>query len=410
MSAEAYFQLMNPLVFLLFAAGFFTVNAVRPSRAVLLLAISYLTGAAAFTSDILEQAGIISFGIIVVGSIYAITATLASAGLALYYRGTAPWRLYAAAFVIHVFLYSWSFNSLGAGWTSSFIANFGCGIIFTIGLVAIRGHTPRKIDKLVFWLYAISCFQGFARPLVMLYASGGSLSPENFDQALFIVMLHFVVGACAVMLGMALLVACSTEIIEDLRVSSVTDRLSGIYNRRGFEDVAEAALRNRRDNDFAAVILADIDHFKKVNDTHGHAYGDMVIAELGALFTEYADRDRIAGRIGGEEFAMLVMGEPLHAAKELAEALRGDFAEINIDAANTDDADNFTASFGVALRQPGESLLSLIARADEALYLSKALGRNRVSCETDVQVEKLRSAASAHQRRQYRDGLSAARA
>ncbi|MAW82416.1 MAG: hypothetical protein CMI63_19435 [Parvularcula sp.] len=408
MPAESYFQLMNPLVFLLFAAGFFTVHAVRPSRAMLLLAISYVTGAAAFTSDFLEQAEILTISVIVVGAIYAITATLASAGLALYYRSSAPSRLYAAVFVIHVFLYDWSLTANGAGWMSSFIANFGCGVIFTIGLVAIRGHTPRKIDKLVFWLYAISCFQGFARPVVLLYASGGSLSPENFDQALFVMMLHFIVGACAVMFGMALLVACSTEIIEDLRHNSVTDRLSGIYNRRGFEDIAERALRERKENEFVAVILADIDHFKQVNDTKGHAYGDMVIAELGALFTEYADRDRIAGRIGGEEFAMMVMGEPIHAVKDLAEALRRDFGRLRIDADSGEEG-AFTASFGVALRQPGESLLSVIARADEALYLSKELGRDRVSCEIDVQVDKLRSVSNAQKRRQYRDGLTAAR-
>ena len=408
MPAESYFQLLNPLVFLLFAGGFFTVNAVRPSKAVLLLAISYLCGALAFTVDIVEQAGLFSVGIIVVGAIYAVTATLASAGLSLHYRGSAPWRLFAVIFAAHLSLYSWTFLQNGAGWTSSFVANFGCGVIFTVGLVAIRNHMPRKIDKLVFWLFAVGCLQCFVRPLVMVYFSGGSLSPENFDQALFIMMLHFVVGACAVMLGMALLVACSTNIIEDLQIRSVTDRLSGVLNRRGFEEAAERLFDGKRaDERFLTVVLADIDYFKHVNDTKGHAFGDMVITELGAMFNLYADGARLAGRLGGEEFVMLLVDEPLDAAKDVAEALRRDFAALRIETLDRDASDiAFTASFGVAMRQPGESLLEVISRADEALYLSKAKGRNCVSCETDIAVNKLRSVSTDRRKRRGGETLS----
>ncbi len=407
MQAESYFQLLNPLVFLLFAAGFFAVNAVRPSRAVLMLAISYLLGAGAFTVDILEQADIIQAGAIVISAVYAATAVLSAAGVACLYRGAAPWRLFGAAFVIHMSLYSWSYLANGYGWTSSFLANIGCGVIFSIGLVSIRNHLPRTIDKIIFWVYFVSCLQCFVRPLLLAYLAVGTSSAGDFDQTIFVMALHFVVGACAVTTGMALLVACSTDIINELQQRSITDRLSGVYNRRGFEETAESTLRSRGDHEFVAVILADIDHFKQVNDTKGHAFGDMVIAELGALFTQYADRDRIAGRIGGEEFAMLVVGEPLHAVKDLAEALRRDFSELRIETAESEGGPVFTASFGAALLQPGESLLSVIARADEALYLSKNLGRNCVSCETDLQVEKLRSAAGFHYRRKYRDDAAA---
>ena len=107
---------------------------------------------------------------------------------------------------------------------------------------------------------------------------------------------------------------------------------------------------------------------------------------------------------------MFVSGEALHEAKELAEAICRDFAKLRIVAEDGAEAGVFTASFGVALHQPGEGLLSLIARADEALYLSKTLGRNRVSCETDVQVNKLRNGGRTHERRKYRDGLIAAQA
>ena len=410
MPAESYFQLLNPLVFLLFSAGFFAVNAVRPSRAILLLALSYLCGAAAFTADILEYAGILRLGTTGLSILYGVTAVLTSAGVVCLYRRTAPWKLFALAFVLHVSLSSWSYLAFGLGWKSSIVANFCSGVVLSLGLVLIRNHLPRTIDKVAFWAYCLCCVQCFIRPVLMAHFAGGAFLSDNFDQTIFVMALHFVVGACAVTTGMALLVACSTEIIEDFRRSSVTDRLSGVFNRRGFEDAAEAMLRMRKGNEFVAVILADIDHFKQVNDTRGHAFGDMVIAELGALFNQYADHDRIAGRIGGEEFAMLVIGEPVHVVKDLADALRRDFNKLRIDADHDDAASSFTASFGVALLQPDEGLLSVIARADEALYLSKNHGRNRVSCETDVQVEKLRTAANAHMRRKHRDGLEALQA
>jgi len=404
--AESYFQLLNPLVFLLFAAGFFTVNAVRPSEGVFLIALSYLAGATTFTVDIFNQAGIRVLPVIATTWLYAVTAVLVSAGLCLRYRGQAPWRLFGAMFVIHLAIYTWLFTTVQNYWLSSFSANFGCGAIFLVAIIAMRNHLPRTIDKVVFWLYFFSCVQCFIRPVLVAQVSTDRLTALSYNEPLFLMTLHFVVGACAVILGMALLVACSTEIIEDLQHRSITDRLSGVLNRRGFEDTSYAAFHADGKTKNISVLLADIDHFKRVNDTKGHAFGDMVIAELGALFNEYADNGRIAGRLGGEEFAILLIGEGMHEAKELADALRRDFANLRID---DGDEYRFSASFGVALRQPDESLVTLLARADEALYLSKKLGRNRVSCEADVHVDKLRTLASTHERRKNRDGFAAAR-
>lgn len=408
MQAETYFQFMNPLVFLLFSAGFFCINAIRPSPAVFMLALSYLFGASAFIVDILEQAGFHIIGVIPIAALYAITAMLVSGALSLHYRGWAPWLFLGALFAGHMAFYAWTFITYGASWASSLAANFGCGFIFATGAFVIRNYVRRSIDKVVFWLSVFGAAQCFARPLLVAYLAGG-MTAETFDFGMFLLVLHFVVGACAVILGMTLLVAFSSEIVADLEKRSVTDRLSGLLNRRGFEDAVSEALQPKSGDDpYVSVILADIDHFKQVNDTRGHATGDMVIAEMGALFAQYADRARFAGRIGGEEFAMALIGEPLQTAREVAEALRRDFSALRID--NGDAAAgavDFTASFGVAMRQPGEPLLSLLSRADEALYLAKARGRDNVACETDVLVRKLRRdddcARPAVERRRFRN-------
>lgn len=406
MQAEAYFQFMNPLIFLLFAAGFFCIHAIRPSRAVLLLALSYVVGAAAFIVDIFAQAGFHLIGPIPIAAIYAMTAVLFSVALTLHYRGHAPWRLFGVVFAAHMAVYSWCYLTFGYGWGASLAANFGCGVIFGLGLFLIRKHMPRKIDKAIFWLCAVGMFQCFARPLMIAYFSGG-MTAETFDLPVFLMVLQFVVGACAVVLGMTLLVAFSSEIVSDLEQRSATDRLSGLLNRRGFEETAEPIFEaSSGKDDFITVILVDIDHFKRLNDTKGHAFGDMVIAEMGALMSQYADYGRFAGRIGGEEFALLLVGEPLEAAREVAEAIRLDFAALRVENGDAD-AGAFTASFGVAMRQPGEALRALMTRADEALYLAKAKGRNQISCETDVMVHKLRTVSvgddDSAERRKFRD-------
>ncbi len=409
MQAEAYFQFMNPLVFLLFAAGFFCIHAIRPSRAVLLLALSYVAGASAFTVDIVQQAGIRLIGSIPISGVYALTAVLFSGALSLHYRRKTPWALFGALFAAHMAVYSVLYLTIGLGWVTSFAANFGCGVIFGLGLMLIRNHTPRAIDKVVFWLCAVGVFQCFARPLLIAYFSGG-MNAETFDLPMILMTLQIVVGACGVVLGMTLLVAFSSEIVSDLEERSVTDRLSGLFNRRGFEETAERIFHPNNGNDFISVILVDIDHFKRLNDAKGHAFGDMVIAEMGALMAQYADHDRIASRIGGEEFAMLLIGETLHDAREVAEAVRRDFAALRIDNGDTD-AGTFTASFGVAQRQPAETLRALLTRADEALYLAKEKGRNQIACETDLMVHKLRTLGAPQddstERRQFRDASMA---
>jgi diguanylate cyclase (GGDEF)-like protein len=213
--------------------------------------------------------------------------------------------------------------------------------------------------------------------------------------------MHLSVGVCAIMTGMALLVATSTEIIEELNDRSKRDALSGLLNRRGFDeeavDLFTLADRFRMP---VGVIIADIDRFKEVNDTHGHAFGDIVIAELGAVFASYADDDRIAGRIGGEEFALLLPGESGEEAREIAEAIRAEFAKIKID--TTGGAFSFTASFGAGERRCGEDARIALAKADEALYLAKSAGRNCVCGEADVGVEQLKSARDKLERRRNR--------
>ncbi len=155
---------------------------------------------------------------------------------------------------------------------------------------------------------------------------------------------------------------------------SVTDPLTGLPNRLALDRVLEdEAARGQRHGRTFSVIIGDIDHFKRINDIHGHAVGDTALREAAATLAASVRGTDTAGRFGGEEFLVVCPETDAAGAEILAENLRAGVEE-RIYAKG----ERLTMSFGVAESRPGESPSRLVARADAALYRAKALGRNRV--------------------------------
>lgn len=165
----------------------------------------------------------------------------------------------------------------------------------------------------------------------------------------------------------------------ELRRLATVDPLTGAHNRRHFLGVATSELeRSQRYGHPMTVIMMDIDHFKRINDTHGHAVGDDALkATVNACLHELRDTDTL-GRLGGEEFAILLPETPIHGGIEVAERLRLAMAALRTPLPNGDML-AFTCSLGVAVHEPGDAdFASILARADGALYRAKSGGRNRV--------------------------------
>jgi diguanylate cyclase (GGDEF)-like protein len=157
-----------------------------------------------------------------------------------------------------------------------------------------------------------------------------------------------------------------------------TDSLTGLANRRMFDE--ELALEWRRADrvgDSLALVLLDLDDFKRVNDAHGHQAGDAVLRAVGEILGSGVRQVDLAGRYGGEEFALILPETDLAGAQRLAERLR-----VALENAATEipsgDTLTTTASFGVAVKGELESAEDLVAAADEALYAAKRAGKNRV--------------------------------
>lgn len=174
-------------------------------------------------------------------------------------------------------------------------------------------------------------------------------------------------------------VALRRQLEEAARVQAHTDDLTGLPNRRRFFELAEREIvRAQRYDEPLAVVMLDLDHFKEVNDSHGHAAGDQVLRAVADACRDVLRTSDVVGRLGGEEFAILLPATSLDGARQFAERLRSAIAACRIGLPGAEIS--LTATLGVAARVPGEDLTldELLARADAALYRGKAAGRNRV--------------------------------
>ncbi|ACI56316.1 diguanylate cyclase (GGDEF)-like protein [Rhizobium leguminosarum] len=156
---------------------------------------------------------------------------------------------------------------------------------------------------------------------------------------------------------------------------SRTDTLSGLLNRRAFTE----ALENTEGD--ASLVIFDVDRFKAINDRFGHGCGDAVITAVSAMLISAFDEMSVVARLGGEEFGVIISGEPLEARMERIEGVRARIAGGAIAAEGHDI--RITVSGGVADLAAGRNKQAVYASADRALYLAKALGRNRVVHERE---------------------------
>jgi diguanylate cyclase (GGDEF)-like protein len=184
------------------------------------------------------------------------------------------------------------------------------------------------------------------------------------------------------LLGISTDITDMVTLKDKFKAQAQTDALTGIMSRRYLmETGAYEVKRSRRDGTDLAVIRFDIDRFKGINDKYGHAAGDLVIqACVGACQPLLREVDRF-GRIGGDEFVVVLLpGVSLLDAQQIAQRMRAAVEQARV---ALDDGHQiaWSNSFGVAALKPEESLDTLLARADAALYQAKAQGRNTVALE-----------------------------
>lgn len=174
--------------------------------------------------------------------------------------------------------------------------------------------------------------------------------------------------------------------LNDVKTEARTDQLTGIGNRKQFDETLQAQIDfSNKNNSDLCVLIGDIDHFKKFNDTYGHLTGDRVLRLVAFSVNDTVKKPNEVTRYGGEEFAVILPETDLKLSLEIANRARtGVEGRKLIKKSTGEDMGTITMSFGAAKYQKGESTLELISRADKALYLAKESGRNRVMSELDL--------------------------
>ncbi|MES2497778.1 MAG: diguanylate cyclase [Pseudomonadota bacterium] len=311
-----------------------------------------------------------------------LSSGLIAAGFVLRSRPHAgPAPFVAAAALVSLMIAAATIVVPHAGFRDATAMTFG-GLMMAISAAyvcrSLRTATlPERSVAVMLVLFALISF-GLAVAAMRQGAAGHLEAFQLFRTFLMLLLPPAFIGV-----GIFTVFLVAADLAETMRLLATVDMLTGIHNRRGFEDAAERAIRNaQRQGQPLAVVVADIDSFKAINDRYGHSVGDRALRHFASRLERLVRRGDLIGRIGGEEFALLLVNTRAQDALEVVERIRRDIGAMPV---TGPDRIVMTASFGVTGLRPGDiSLVSLLARADRALYRSKLEGRDRVTSAEEL--------------------------
>lgn len=247
-----------------------------------------------------------------------------------------------------------------------YVQHFGFGIIFTLTAFQLRRLAAGSLpDRILFFSLAAFALQFFPRTIL---TAGAGMPADGSSFIVFWRVLQFSIAAFGIVLVLAMLLAVISDIFSDLRRERDVDGLTGLLNKRAFDEAATQAPPG------ALLVLCDVDYFKQINDRFGHGIGDEVLRHVARLLKQAVNRPDCVFRIGGEEFALLLHHDRAAGGAVASQILRDMAATPAIP--HIHDM-NVSASFGLAWRETGEAGSAWFDRADRALYDAKKQGRSR---------------------------------
>ena len=388
------FQFTTPLVLAVCAGGFWAIwfNA-RHFKSAGLWALAYTIGAIGFVVNMVHDTLVPMFAFlrpetadavmsVAVIGLFVLALWLFTAGIAARYNRRAPLAVMAIATGIVSGLLIWTFVIQPNDALRTVLAGFGCAAVLSVSLSLVPRNATH-VDHAIFALTACAVALFAALPLTLPTLYAVPLSHILALGSPLATVLQVAASMAALALAVALFVALGQDIIAEIQHRSETDGLTGARNRLAFEIAARRAIAEaERRSGKLSLIVGDIDHFKSVNDTWGHAQGDVVIRYFARVLEAASRKADVSGRIGGEELCLLLPTASLRAGTRVAERARALFSLGGREAMNG--RRTVTASFGVAEWRAGETYEDLFARADAALYSAKNGGRDRVCTGDDA--------------------------
>ncbi len=374
LSATQVLTLGSPAIALVLSGSFLCIWKFLDRRAYLaLLAGAFLLYAAGAAMQILQWPQDRDLNVTIPAAIYLLSIACMTEGLLRRYDQHAGYPLALACLAIWMAVAYFCYVTPDAD-ARSYVLNFGIGAILCTAAWRIRrAWRASHIDKTVYWVFALFALSFFARTLLTL-ALPAYFVPQVFGSLAFWFILQLTLVLTGLVLALLLFAASLADMITRLRDDRDLDGLTGLWNRRALDERLDTLIARARQRPYA-LLLIDIDHFKSINDRYGHAVGDHVLRVVSSLIRDCAGDDALTGRVGGEEFAIVVPAE-LSAAYLLAQRLSRVLAETRI--AELDENHVITASTGLTMLQPGDTVSLWMRRADTLLYQAKRDGRNQV--------------------------------
>ncbi len=256
-------------------------------------------------------------------------------------------------------------------------ANAMMGLPMAIGAYLLFNHEQRDRQSILLGIaYATVAMMAIIAPSIIL-SIGDTVTDENYFSSYYWILLSFLT-----VVGISILIASfgftiGSDLLAGVEEKASKDFLSGLLTRRAFDKAANEVMEAYCDSQNPiALLMCDIDHFKKINDQYGHHTGDVVITDFGDLIMRAIPETAYAGRTGGEEFAIIIPSCDIRTIRLFAEGLRTAVSMLSFE--DIPKEKPITASFGVTVLRPNEKLTHAMKRADEALYEAKNAGRNQV--------------------------------
>jgi diguanylate cyclase (GGDEF)-like protein len=326
-----------------------------------------------------------------------VALALCSVGISRHYRLPPPWRtlcaIVAASFVINILTLDMPRDSLLRGmlYQTPYLL---VQLVSVVTIMRCRHRQP--LDTVLMVMFATSGLQFVAKPVLAALLGSGP-TPQAYIDSTYAAISQSIGAVLLIASGLLMLLIIVRDAMAEMAARSETDKLSGLFNRRGFEDQANRQLAlTLRAGVPGSMVVADLDHFKTINDTFGHEAGDRVIRAFAEVLSTTTSERAVIGRLGGEEFAVFIAGANLVTARLYAETVRSGFSSLSIASLRTDR--RVSASFGVAELCTGDSLSDLMRRADAALYEAKKGGRDRVCIATTMMAAGRPAPADEHRR------------
>jgi diguanylate cyclase (GGDEF)-like protein len=256
-----------------------------------------------------------------------------------------------------------------------YILNFGLAALLLRTALKIGRAANTRIDRALSWTLLVFALQFFPRTILSLGYIGNRRDLAALTQSPFWIWLNFSFIIFTVVLGLMLLAVVVSDIVRTLHQNANTDPLTGLLNRRGFEEFVDRQVLKTRPR-VLSLIIFDIDDFKSINDSYGHHGGDAVLTQVASLVQRNIRASDAVARLGGEEFVVLLSNLDRGDVYAFAERLRNEIAHTRFGSDGLS-SHTVTASFGVVEFRSGEDLDEAVRRADEMLYSAKRSGKNR---------------------------------